>query len=93
LKDNSLANSEIVIITGPRLELSISIIERIKKLFYDLAITFDTKSTTVILNDVLIRAYPSNHLDDARGIPNVSMILCDESAFFAQGSRCASTMA
>ena len=40
LKDNSLANSEIVIITGPRLELSISIIERIKKLFYDLAITY-----------------------------------------------------
>ena len=81
LRDDKLRGTDIIIITGPRLELSISIIERIKKLFLDLTV-FDTKSTTVILNGVTIKAYPSNHLDDARGIPNVSMIYCDESAFF-----------
>ena len=83
LRDDKLSDTDIVIVTGPRIELSVLIIERIKKLFYELNVIFDTKSTTIILNNVTIRAYPSNHLDTARGIPNVSMIFCDEAAFFS----------
>lgn len=83
LKDDTLKDSQIVIVTGPRLDLSISIIERMKHLFIDSnLLTFDTKNTVIILNGVHIQAYPSDHLDDARGIPNVSFFYADEADFF-----------
>ncbi len=85
LKDNQLKNTQIVIVTGPRLEKATEIIQRMKNLFINAEIikSFDTKQTTLILNGVLIQAYPSDHLDDARGIPNVSFIYVDEAAFFS----------
>lgn len=82
LKDNSLQNTDVIIVTGPRLELSITIIDRLKKLFINYLPTFDTRSTTVVLNQVTIKAYPSNHLSDIRGIVQPSFIFVDEAAFF-----------
>ena len=35
LRDDKLSDTDIVIVTGPRIELSVLIIERIKKLFYE----------------------------------------------------------
>ena len=37
LRDDKLSDTDIVIVTGPRIELSVLIIERIKKLFYELS--------------------------------------------------------
>jgi hypothetical protein len=88
LKDDALKGSQIVIVTGPRLDLSISIIERMKHLFIDSdLLTFDTKATVIQLNGVHIQAYPSDHLDDARGIPNVSFFYADEADFFSPGEQ------
>jgi hypothetical protein len=45
--------------------------------------TFNTKQMIIELNGVRIIAIPSDHLDDARGIPNVSFFYSDETAFYS----------
>jgi hypothetical protein len=71
------------IVTGPRIDLAITLIDRMKRLFAGKGlIAFDTKETVVELNGVKIEAFPSHHLDAMRGLPNVSFILLDEADFF-----------
>jgi hypothetical protein len=46
LKDNSLSGSQMCIVTGPRIDLAIALIDRMKKIFArsnGIAATFDTK--------------------------------------------------
>jgi late competence protein required for DNA uptake (superfamily II DNA/RNA helicase) len=84
LKDNILSGSQMCIVTGPRIDLAIALIDRMKKLFSGgkYITTFDTKETVIELNNVKIEAFPSHHLDAMRGLPNVSFILLDEADFF-----------
>jgi hypothetical protein len=72
------------IVTGPRIELAIILIYRMKALFQNIAesykaeqaksLRFDTKETVIELNGVHIGAYPSHHLDSMRGPTIVSFI-------------------
>ena len=78
LKDDRLSNSQMSIVTGPRIELAITLINRMKRLFDRLQLSFDTKETVIELNGVHIEAYPSHHLDSMRGLKDVSFILLDE---------------
>jgi hypothetical protein len=93
LKDNALAGSQMCIVTGPRIELSIALVDRMKALFKTShlgssnIITFDTKETVVELNNVKVEAFPSHHLDAMRGLQNVSFILLDEADFFPPGQQ------
>jgi hypothetical protein len=92
LKDNTLAGSQMCIVTGPRIDLAIALIDRMKKLFarskgITAATAFDTKETVIELNDIKIEAFPSHHLDAMRGLPNVSFILLDEADFFPPGQQ------
>jgi Terminase RNaseH-like domain len=90
LNDNALAGSQMCIVTGPRIDLAIALIDRMKKLFSSsrgLATIFDTKETVIDLNGVKIEAFPSHHLDAMRGLPNVSFILLDEADFFPLGQQ------
>jgi hypothetical protein len=91
LKDNTLAGSQMCIVTGPRIDLAIGLIDRMKKLFVSsgkgIASAFDTKETVIELNGVKIEAFPSHHLDAMRGLPNVSFILLDEADFFPPGQQ------
>jgi late competence protein required for DNA uptake (superfamily II DNA/RNA helicase) len=63
LKDNALAGSQMCIVTGPRIDLAIALIDRMKKLFSSnrsnsKGITvFDTKETVIELNGVTIEAF------------------------------------
>jgi late competence protein required for DNA uptake (superfamily II DNA/RNA helicase) len=76
------------IVTGPRIDLAIALIDRMKKLFAGKHLnTFDTKETLIELNGVKIEAFPSHHLDAMRGLPNVSFILLDEADFFPTGQQ------
>jgi hypothetical protein len=87
-KDNSLKGSQICIVTGPRLELSITLMNRLKALFYSkLGIIFSNKETVLELNGVRIETFPSDHLDAMRGLANVSFILIDEGDFFKRGQQ------
>ncbi len=85
LRDDKLKRSQIGIVTGPRIDLAITLVERIKGLFPTMR--FDTKETVVQLNGVKIEAFPSHHLDAMRGLPNVSFILLDEADFFPLGQQ------
>jgi hypothetical protein len=88
LKDDTLSGSQMCIVTGPRIDLTITLIERMKRLFAGKAlVTFDTKETVIELNNVKIEAFPSHHLDAMRGLPNVSFILLDEADFFPPGQQ------
>ena len=88
VKDDSLSGSQMCIVTGPRIDLAITLIDRMKDLFVDRAsLEFDTRETVLELNGVHIEAYPSHHLDSMRGLPNVSVILLNEADFFPPGQR------
>jgi hypothetical protein len=68
LKDNSLSGSQMCIVTGPRIDLAIALIDRMKKLFANssgkgIATVFDTKETVIELNNVKMEAFPSHLLD------------------------------
>lgn len=89
LKDDKLSGTHICLVTGPRIDLAIDLIQRMKGLFSrgegkDL-VTFDTKESMLLLNNVIIRAYPSHHLSAMRGLPNVSAIMIDEGDFLPPG--------
>lgn len=89
---NRFANSQICIVVGPRLKLGIDIMRRFKSLFLRLPTSskvpfmrpffMEGSAIEVILNDVTITAYPSNHMDTMRGQPNVSFSFVDEGDFF-----------
>ena len=92
LKDDNLKGSQMCIVTGPRIDLAITLIDRIKKLFYDnekekININFNTRETELELNGVRIEAFPSHHLDAMRGLDKVSFILLDEADFFPRGEQ------
>ena len=96
LKDNKLNGCQMCIVTGPRIDLAITLIDRLKKLFYvncknrrklDISINFDTRETVLELNGVRIEAFPSHHLDAMRGLVNVAFILLDEADFFPPGEQ------
>ena len=86
--------SQMCIVTGPRIELAITLIDRMKELFRNYLsnsdrqnVKFDTKETVIELNGVHIEAYPSHHLDSMRGLTNVSFIYLDEADFFPPGQQ------
>jgi hypothetical protein len=87
-KDDSLKGSQVCIVTGPRLELSITLMNRLKALFYSkLGVIFSNKETVLELNGVRIEAFPSDHLAAMRGLASVSFILIDEGDFFKKGQQ------
>jgi hypothetical protein len=87
---HSLAGHQMCIVTGPRIELAITLIDRMKGLFKnrEFLTVFDSKETVLELNGVHIEAYPSHHLDSMRGLTNVSFIYLDEADFFPPGQHC-----
>ena len=87
LRNNDLNSTQMCIVTGPRIDLAITLIDRIKKLFTNSQVSFDSKETVVELNGVHIEAYPAHHLAAMRGLPVVSFILLDEADFFPPGQQ------
>ena len=86
LRNDDWKGKRVCIVTGPNIALAITLIKRMKALFQNpediVQISFDTKETIIILNGVLIEAFPSHHIDAMRGLPNISMIFLDEASFF-----------
>ena len=94
IKNFNFRNSQMCIVTGPRIELAITLIDRMKELFRNYSLNsdrqnvkFDSKETVIELNGVHIEAYPSHHLDSMRGLTNVSFIYLDEADFFPPGQQ------
>jgi hypothetical protein len=87
LKDNQLQGSQMCVVTGPRIDLAVTLIDRLKGLFSNAGIFFDTKETVLELNGCIIEAFPSHHLDSMRGLTDVRFILLDEADFFPIGQQ------
>jgi late competence protein required for DNA uptake (superfamily II DNA/RNA helicase) len=90
LRNADLVRSQMCIVTGPRIELAITLIDRMKDLFRNIKrsrLTFASKETVIEVNDVHIEAYPSHHLDSMRGLKDVSFIYLDEADFFPPGQQ------
>ena len=68
-----------IIITGASFDLTKKIIGRIKGLFTGKE--FKSKESLVVLNGCKIEAFPTNHLEPARGL-NPRIVLLDEADFF-----------
>ena len=87
LNNDDLKNKQVdvtcILVTGPRLELAIQLIDRLKALF---DYQFDTKNTVCVLNGCKIEAFPSHHLASARGL-SPKIVLLDEADFFPIGQQ------
>ena len=88
LKDDALKGTQMCIVTGPRIDLAVTLINRMKHLFLEhMPLEFDTRETVIELNGVHIEAYPSHHLDAMRSLVNPKFILLDEADFFPPGQQ------
>jgi hypothetical protein len=86
------SNSQMVIVTGPNIELATKQITRIRSLYNDLlGVQFSSEKTKVILppHNVTIQAYPSHNVASMRGLPKVSIVFIDEGDFFPVGQQVA----
>lgn len=84
--NNDWIDGRVCILTAPRLELTVDIVDRLKAIFRrnELA-DFDSRKTICNINNVKIEAFPSSEghaLKGMRGLTDVKMILCDEASFF-----------
>jgi len=87
LVNSEWKNGRICVVTGPRIELAITLIDRMKRLFDTTGLRFDDKQTVLELNGAKIEAYPSHHIDAIRGLTDVKLILLDEASFFPIGQQ------
>lgn len=86
-RDGKLKTAQVVIVTGPRIELAVTLIDRLKAYFPGNKQVLMHKETKVVINGCQIEAYPSHHLDTARGLPNVKIVFLDEGDFFPKGQQ------
>jgi hypothetical protein len=86
LSSDKFKDSQMIILTGPRLDLSISLVRRLKALFYP-DIIFQDKETVLQLGGVRVEAFPSHAIHSARGLPSVSFIYADECDFWHPGQE------
>jgi hypothetical protein len=88
LRNDDYKNSQMCVVTGPNIDIAITLIKRMKALFEPrLHVIFDSKETVLELNGCTIEAYPSNHIDAYRALENPKFILIDEGDFFRRGEQ------
>lgn len=85
LSDKRYKNTQMAIVTGPNIDLSVKLMRRIRQVFLsNLGVELGGKETRLLLNGCEIQAYPSNNLSAYRGLANVKFILLDEADFFGE---------
>jgi len=89
LSFNTYKGQRMDIVTGPRIQQAIELIDRIKNLFTETypGLFFDTNMVTVILNSVKIQAFPSATLDTMRSYKDVCFVFVDEGDFFPKAQQ------
>jgi len=72
---------QVVVITGPNIDVAITLIQRLKRLFPPNLLP-QTKETVCELAGVHIQAFPSYNLDSARGLEKPICVWLDEADYF-----------
>jgi len=80
---NKQVDTNVVLITGPRIDLAITVMNRLKALLPGVP---KGKETVCVLNGNRIEAFPSHHLASARGL-NPQIVFLDEADFFPPGQQ------
>ena len=75
-------NEDVVIFTGPNIELAKKLIARMKQFCLNRIDYEDHGMYKIQIMRANIQVYPSNNIDAVRGIPRVSLVFGDEAAFF-----------
>jgi hypothetical protein len=75
-------DSQAVVINSPRIQQSIDIVTRMKKLFANHNVYFNSKSTILEINGCTIMALPGNNLPAARSLPNCKAVILEEASFW-----------
>ena len=82
LYDDDYKDSQMVIVTGPNIDLAIKLIRRMKAMFVEkLGVTFDTKETVLELNGCEHTGLSFNHIDSFRSLDNPKFLMLDELDF------------
>jgi hypothetical protein len=89
LSSNKYKGQRMDIVTGPRIQQAIELIDRIKTLFLDSypGLFFETNMVTAVLNSVKIQAFPSATLDTMRSYKDVCFVFVDEGDFFPKAQQ------
>jgi hypothetical protein len=78
-RDNSLRGSQMAIVSGNSSLLSIGLVDRCKKLFWNEqtneGIRFDTKESVLEINGVRLESFMSHRIEGLRGLPNLSFAM------------------
>lgn len=87
LKDDVWKNEQVdinvIIIVGPRIDLAVELMHRLKNLFNK---EFKTKETLCVLNGNRIMVFPSHHVATAHGL-NPKIVFIDEGDLFPPGQQ------
>lgn len=87
VRDDSYNGEQIVIVTGPRIDLAIEEVERLRDLFADTDYTPRKAGAKIWINGCKIEAYPSHTFNSARGLDRCRFFLVDEADFFPKGQQ------
>jgi hypothetical protein len=97
LKDDRYAGKQAVIVTGPAQELAVKFIARVERFFDNevragkslkpLAYQPRAVGEYIVINGVLIQAYPSHNFKRARGLDKAFFFLVDEFDFFPPSNQ------
>jgi hypothetical protein len=71
------------IVCGPREEIAIELIKRLKDILSSLEVVEETQKTVCDFLGVHVETFPSHHVATMRAFTDVSFILVDEADFFA----------
>ncbi|HEY1248915.1 MAG TPA: hypothetical protein VGE97_08010 [Nitrososphaera sp.] len=85
--NDGMKANEMAIVVGPNIDLAVGLMNKIRQLFIPHGIVLDSKQTEITINDCMIKAYPSNHLDAMRSRMDLKVIFSDESDFYEPGER------
>jgi len=81
-RNDDFKNCQMCVVVGPKEEIAIGLVKRMKRILEQVNIYVENRATTLILNDVEIQAFPSNHLASYRGLTAPRFIFLDEGDFF-----------
>jgi len=82
-EDKRFKDAQVGVITGPRIDTAVDLIKRIKQLLAGVGVHTEDKETVIKLdNNIIIQAFPSNHMNAFRGFTNMKFIFLDEADFF-----------
>lgn len=83
IRDDLWNGKTVAIVVGPNMDLALKMIKRIRTMFEEYhGIYIESKASQIIINNVVIEAFPSNHLSSFRSLEKPICTFISEADFF-----------